>query len=63
MLGKPGSTNPVFCMKVAGPCTLDLATIAGRNAMSSTQRRQVRNEIADPPAALAVLAAISTGWP
>ena len=37
MLGKPGSTKPVFCMNVAGPCTFDLATIAGRNAMSSTQ--------------------------
>ena len=37
MLGKPGSTNPVFCMKVAGPWTFDLATMAGKNAMSSTQ--------------------------
>ena len=37
MLGNPGSTKPVFCMNVAGPCTFDFETIAGRNAMSSTQ--------------------------
>src|SRR4051812_11879135 len=35
-LGNPGSTNPVFCKKVAGPCTFDFETIACRNAMSST---------------------------
>src|SRR5918998_2837233 len=36
MLGNPGSTKPVFCRKVAGPCTFDFAIMAGRNAMSST---------------------------
>ncbi len=37
MLGKPGSTKPVFCMNVAGPWTFDFETIACRKAMSSTQ--------------------------
>src|SRR6516164_7937114 len=37
MCGNPGSTNPVFCMNVAGPCTFDLETIDGMKAMSSTQ--------------------------
>ena len=36
MLGKPGSTNPVACMNVAGPCTFDFDTIEWMNAMSST---------------------------
>ncbi len=36
-LGKPGRTKPVVWRNVAGPCTFDLETIAGRNAMSSTQ--------------------------
>jgi hypothetical protein len=37
MQGKPGSTKPVFCMKVAGPCTLDLACMECTKAMSSAQ--------------------------
>src|SRR5581483_1574024 len=36
MLGKPGSTKPVFCMNVAGPWTFDLETIECKNAISST---------------------------
>ncbi len=36
MLGKPGSTKPVFCMNVAGPCTFDFETIEWMKAMSST---------------------------
>src|SRR5712672_3652257 len=36
ILGNPGSTNPVACMNVAGPCTLDFETIEWMNAMSST---------------------------
>ena len=27
MHGNPGSTKPVFCMNVAGPCTFDFATM------------------------------------
>ena len=36
MLGKPGKTNPVFCMNVAGPWTFDFEIIDGKNAISST---------------------------
>ena len=36
MLGKPGSTKPVFCMNVAGPWTFDFETIEWINAISST---------------------------
>ena len=37
MHGKPGSTKPVFIMKLAGPWTFVFDAIAIRKAMSSTQ--------------------------
>src|ERR1700757_4128452 len=37
MEGYPGSTKPVFCMKVAGPWTLDFEIMEWIKAMSSTQ--------------------------
>jgi len=37
MPGKPGSTKPVFCRKVAGPCTFDFETIEYTKAISSAQ--------------------------
>ena len=45
----------MFWRKVAGPCTLDFETIAGRNAMSSTHCGKVRHQAAHPLAAFAVL--------
>src|SRR5437867_6449748 len=35
MLGKPGNTKPLFCMKVAGPWTFDFDTIEWMKAISS----------------------------
>jgi len=36
MLGNPGSTKPVDCINVAGPCTFDFDTIEWMKAISST---------------------------
>src|ERR1041385_6965018 len=34
--GNPGNTNPLFCINVAGPWTLDFEVIEWMNATSST---------------------------
>ena len=55
MLGKPGSTKPLFCMNVAGPWTFDLETSEWMKAMSIDAGGQCGHQITHPFAALAVL--------
>ena len=54
-LGKPGSTKPVFCMNVAGPWTFDfdISEMKERDVVHASRR--MRQQVADPLAALAVL--------